>query len=180
MTTISSVENFRRGYRNEWTGTTHRSLLVSARNAFYRYSAVRHLRLGNHLSSDQPVSKSGTASAAIGGRRGSGRLKILRKGSARAKAGRFLTECRSHPARKLLGYRHINRFLACERADSLQSSHVYDSIRKRLFCPLFVGFRILSSDDPMVVIKSIARVDVRKSHGFQMAIIHIKVEAVRC
>ena len=123
LATVRVVETNRRGYQHEWTGSTYRSLMVSACYTFHRYSSVRIMCLGDYLSSDQTLSKGGNASVTNGGRRGSGRLKFVRKGSVRVKAGRSLSGCTSLPARKSLGYRHINRFLAYERADSLQSSH---------------------------------------------------------
>lgn len=127
ITTLA--DTYQRGYRNEWTGSTYCNFMVSSCNTFHRSSPLPQLHVGNHLSSDQPVSAGGPGSGSAGGRRDSCWLTFTGSGSGWLIIDHSLLEYRLLPARKTLGYRHINRFLAYERADSLQPSH-YLSLAK--------------------------------------------------
>ena len=96
--------------------------MVSACHSFYRSSSVHSLRLGGNLTSDQPLSPTGPAPGYAGGGGCICRVKIHRGGGV-PNSGHSPAPVTFLPAGRPLGYRHINRFPAYERVDSLQPSH---------------------------------------------------------
>ena len=97
--------------------------MVSTCNTFHRSPPLCHLHVGNHLSSYQPISSGAPGSGSARGCRDFCWIELTSTGSGWLKIVSSLVKYRLLPARKTLGYRHINRFLAYERADSLQPSH---------------------------------------------------------
>ena len=122
VATATLAEKNRRGYRNDRTGSTHCCLMVSTCSSFNRTSSLCILCLGDNLASDQPVSAISLSTGHAGGWE-SRRITRQNHRSSWTRIDCSQVTFTFLPAGRPLGYRHINRFPACERVDSLQPSH---------------------------------------------------------